>query len=803
MNKVRYLPLAIIAVLLSWLAFLLYKSQSIDTTLHTKTVSSIQQLNHFDGLLNQDILEVRYLSQLNMDVISNHAEQTLKLISDMKELFTNQSIKPYKAFTEAESLLTEKVHLIEQFKSHNGVLRNSLRYLPGAVDELTGSAIHHSHDLDKLIEMILTYNLSPESVVKNRILLLLEQLSSFEDGGKSDAHRHIIKHAHVVLREHMIVSNYLHRLLALPTTDLITYLYDAYDSEYKSAIDDAATYRIFLFIFLILLILYVVYLFRQQSKTAFELKQMLQDLKFQKYALDQHAIVAIADKRGDITYANPKLQKISQYSSDELVGSNHNIVHSACHSSEISQAIWCTVRHGNVWHGEIHNKSKDGTSYWVDTTIVPFLDNSGEPFQYIAIRTDITRMRNTREQLRKGHELLERVLSAIPSILIGVNAEGEINLWNLAAEKTFGIKQCEAQGSRLFDCHIDWDKAEIDKAIVVSRNLGESKLEHFKYKRRDGSDGFLGITINSIHEAGMDAGFLFLASDITERTQLESQLRLSQKMEAVGELAAGIAHEINTPLQYIGDNLRFLKNAFEDMELLCDQFGELKHHCKDGGVAPDLVAQITRVYEKADIEFLFGEIPAAISQSLDGIKRAGGIVGAMKEFSHPGVKDMVLTDINRAIESTIMVSKNEWKYVAEMETQLDENLPLVSCLPEINQVFLNMIVNATHAIEDKQLDDSQSKGAITIRTSYTDVYAQIEISDTGKGMSEEVCSKIYDPFFTTKEVGKGTGQGLSISHNIIVEQHGGELCVDSEIGKGTTFMIRIPLSQSPVENNDG
>ncbi len=276
----------------------------------------------------------------------------------------------------------------------------------------------------------------------------------------------------------------------------------------------------------------------------------------------------------------------------------------------------------------------------------------------------------------------------------------------------------------------------------------------------------------------------------------QSQLIHSEKLASIGQLAAGIAHEINTPTQYAGDNVRFLRDAFNDLGTLFKKYVQLPEALKEGVAAQELVREVKSTIEEADLDYLKDEIPRAIEQTLEGMERISGIVRSMKEFSHPGVKEKTAVDINRAIENTITVSRNEWKYVAEIETDLDPSLPLVPCLPgELNQVFLNLIINAAQAIGDVAGDGSDGKGLIRISTCKDGGYVEIRFSDTGPGIPEEIQTKIFDPFFTTKEVGTGTGQGLAISRSVILEKHGGDLSFETESGKGTTFVIRLPVKE--------
>jgi len=266
-----------------------------------------------------------------------------------------------------------------------------------------------------------------------------------------------------------------------------------------------------------------------------------------------------------------------------------------------------------------------------------------------------------------------------------------------------------------------------------------------------------------------------------------------QKLQSIGQLAAGIAHEINTPIQYVGDNVRFIRDAFEDIFDIISEERAIDDAARAGSVMPELIAQLDSKIETVDLEYLAAEVPNAIKQTLEGVDRVATIVRAMKEFSHPGSKDKTPTDINKAVDSTVTVTRNVWKYHAEIQLELDPSLPQVRCIPgPINEVLLNVIVNAAHAIVDR-IGDSGEKGLIRIHTGHEDNWVVIRISDNGTGIPEDARERVFDPFFTTKEIGHGTGQGLSLSHRIIVEQHAGELSFETEVGVGTTFIIKLPL----------
>ena len=280
-------------------------------------------------------------------------------------------------------------------------------------------------------------------------------------------------------------------------------------------------------------------------------------------------------------------------------------------------------------------------------------------------------------------------------------------------------------------------------------------------------------------------------------SQTHLRLAQAQKLQSVGELAAGIAHEINTPIQYVGDNTHFLEQAFQDMEAVLSATQEIANSSGDQAS----LVKLREAIEEADVGFLSEEVPVAIHQTLDGVARVTSIVRAMKEFAHPGQSSMTDTDLAKAIENTITVARNEWKYVAEVDTDFDPDLAPVPCLPgEINQVLLILIVNAAHAIGAR--DAMTDKGRICVSTRKSQHYAEIRVTDTGQGIPPENLALIFKPFFTTKPRGQGTGQGLAIAHSVIVEKHAGTIDVQSQLGHGTTFTVRLPLSVTQSQETE-
>ena len=405
------------------------------------------------------------------------------------------------------------------------------------------------------------------------------------------------------------------------------------------------------------------------------------------------------------------------------------------------------------------------------------------------------------QTVQQNHRETEQLLAAIPSMLIGIEESGRISQWNAKAEATLGLRSDEVIGRLLQTCPLPWDSGTVLAQVECCRQAQHAmQLNNIPFTRGDDTHGFLGLTISPIQRGPHDGlGILILGEDITDRRLLESQLAQAQKLEAIGQLAAGIAHEINTPTQYVSDNTRFLQDAFQDLRTLLQHYEIVCQRAQANALTAEMLKQAERLAKQIDAPYLYAEIPDAIQQSLEGLERVATIVRAMKDFSHPGSEEKVAIDLNKAISSTITVARNEWKYVAELVMDLDPHLPVVPCLAgDINQVILNIVVNAAHAIREVVEEGAATKGMITIQTRHVSPWAEIRIRDTGPGIPDHVRSKIFDPFFTTKEVGRGTGQGLAIAHAVVVEKHGGTITFDTAMGQGTTFIIKLPTDLAPL-----
>lgn len=425
-------------------------------------------------------------------------------------------------------------------------------------------------------------------------------------------------------------------------------------------------------------------------------------------------------------------------------------------------------------------------------------------------RTNEKRKQNTRKnkmtamQTGEIQKEFEQVISSLPTIVIGLSRDNNIVLWNAEAENVLGTGAEAVVGLHISQCGIDWDWDKILDGIIHSRyHKIPTRVDDIGFLRPDGEKRYLGLTVNPLNcDDNNILGLTIIGADITDRKKMESQLQQSHKMEAIGQLAAGIAHEINTPVQFVGDNTRFFQDSFDDLIQVIKKQQEALAAARSNSLTDELIEETAQLIEEIDLEYLEEEIPQAIEHSLKGVERIAKIVQAMKIFAHPGMVAKESVDINQEIEKTITITRNEWKYVADLKTDFEESLPLVPIFrAEFNQVILNMIVNAAHAIAEKNKDNQSGKGTIHIRTIHQGGQAKICISDTGAGIPEEIRHKIFDLFFTTKEPGKGTGQGLAISHSVIVKKHNGTLTLESQEDKGTTFIIGLPMEADPANND--
>jgi two-component system, NtrC family, sensor kinase len=399
----------------------------------------------------------------------------------------------------------------------------------------------------------------------------------------------------------------------------------------------------------------------------------------------------------------------------------------------------------------------------------------------------------------ENQRLLWMALEQIDEAIILTNPSGEIQYVNPAFENLSGYSYEEAlqQNPRILKSGIQG--AEFYDTMWKSLTEGNVWHGRISNRKKDGSIYTADVTISPVRsEAGSIISFIGIQKEITHKVELETQLIQSQKLEAVGSLAAGIAHEINTPIQFIGGNTEFLGEAFQELTALIDSIEKTALDSISDETDRQKFFEIFDEWkQKCDYSYFREEIGQSVSQTLEGVHRVSSIVSAMKDFSHPDEGEMSKADINDIIETTLTVARNEYKYVADIELDLDTDLPEIDCLRnKLHQVFLNLIVNAAHAIESKLSGSVDKRGKIVITTCEQDDHIVVTFADNGSGIEEEHREHVFEQFFTTKDVGRGTGQGLALSRAIITETHFGAISFATEVNVGTTFIICLPITQN-------
>ncbi|HRI04502.1 MAG TPA: PAS domain S-box protein [Pyrinomonadaceae bacterium] len=485
-------------------------------------------------------------------------------------------------------------------------------------------------------------------------------------------------------------------------------------------------------------------------------QDLIKELSDLKYAIDQSAIVAMTDQTGRINYANDKFCDISGYSREELIGEDHRIINSGYHPKEFIRCIWTTIAKGEIWRGELRNRAKDGSIYWVDTTIVPLIDEQKKPFQYVAIRYEITERKLAEDRIRQQASLLDKAQDAI----IVCDLNHQVLYWNQGAERVYGWSEEDAFGRNIADLLSGGDRRELEKVHQVLEAADEWKAES-RHTTRSGERIIVESRWTLVkNDAGEPDYYLIINTDITEKKRTEEHLLRAQRMESIGTLAGGIAHDLNnilSPIMMAADMMR---------------------------TNPD------------------GETTRWVGMIKENAERGADLIKQVLTFARGMAGERITVNLKHLIKEIVSVLKETLPRSIKLEYEIEPELWTISADPtQIHQVLMNVCLNARDAMPDGGtltiqagnvvIDDNYARMNIDARAGS---YLLLTVTDSGTGMSTDVISRIFDPFFTTKDVGKGTGLGLATTMTI-VKSHDGFINVYSEPTKGTKFSIYLPSAE--------
>lgn len=515
-------------------------------------------------------------------------------------------------------------------------------------------------------------------------------------------------------------------------------------------------------------------------------------------AVEQSAsVIVMTDTEGTIQYVNPRFCITTGYPAEEAIGLNPRILTSGEMPPEGYADLWRTITSGKDWHGDFHNKRKDGSLYWESATISPLTDKNGSITGYLAVKEDITeqkaneqRIQQLFQQVEQAKQEWEQTLDHLHDFIILADADHRIRRFNRILADMSGQSVTDLMGrdwrELLSEAGFSFENFDGTRGELLHRSSARSyDINVYGIKGVDTDcNGFV-VSMNDTTE--LRSATHELEQALEELGQVQSQIYQQEKMASIGQLAAGVAHEINNPMGFITSNMGSLDKY---INRLSEFIGVMDQSMRDCGAA-ELTAPVLEARKRLKIDRILDDAHQLIAESLDGAGRVRRIVQDLKSFSRVDQAETALIDLNEALETTINIAWNEIKYVAELKREFDD-IPKVPCYPQqLNQVFLNLLVNAAYAL-------GETNGTITVATEQEGDWVLVKVSDTGCGMTPEVQRRIFEPFYTTKEVGKGTGLGLSISYDII-KKHGGEITVESEVGRGTVFTVRLPIDVQQEE----
>jgi len=757
--------------------FLYVKGQGIPHDLHEKIINKHSALNNANNLINEDVLMLRMGLQLNYDSLQAH---TTKLIDIERHYFEGLGDEAIAVLTAPRTVLlnaiTAKEVIIESYKSHLAIFQNSERYLPLLAHELKSQLYMHTDDADFIVDKVnkaLLTLLDNSFLTKELAQNSIKELEAIRGDVPEDLVEKfdmLIRHGHILLDMQVEIHTLLEQSISDEVKQSIAQLKNNYQVFYTQKLIQARYYQMAWVTLTLLMALFIAYTLFRMSRITSELESSLRSTAFQKYALDQHAIVSISDVKGNITYANDKFCEIAHYSLDELIGKNHRIVKSDEHSDEFFKNMWRTIANGEVWHGEIKNNDKQGGIYWTRSTIVPFLGDDGKPFQYISIRTDITARKAAEDEIKEDRAFYTTITEALAEGVYAQDAEGCCTYLNPTAERLLGYSLEEIKGKKVHALlhYQDQDGQPLPvEDCVIFNSLSDKAAFHTDkevFFRKDGSEIPVYLSAVPLYDGDVLQGGVIAFQDITahkvQQEALDEALKTAENAVVTAEQAntakslflANMSHEIRTPMNaIIGMSYLALQTELNDKQR--------NYIDKVNSSAEALLNLINDILDFSKIE----------ANKLD------------IEHEH-FLLDEVLTGV------TDLLSLPASKKGLELLVDIDPDIPvaLMGDALRLRQSVVNFANNAVKFTETGEVLISVHLKEKTAEQ----VTIEFSVKDTGIGMTEEQRTGLFKAFSqadvsTTRKYG-GTGLGLAITGQLI-ELMGGEVSVKSEVGVGSVF----------------
>ena len=772
-------------VVLALLLFFYQRSQSIDTPLHEATWRGFSELKESNAEVNEELIETRAGMLLSYDALADSVSEMKHAVREFHDgLAPELTARLRHPWARLEERLTTKWAAIEDFKSHNAKLNNSLLYLPRSAADIT-AVDEESRALkaatDALLRELLAYNATSRWDHRERAERLYRELNDAAPPPEQAPRlANLLTHAEMALTYKDRVDQLVREAYAVPIEASIETLAEHYNAYHLERQRHADLHQLLLFALSTLLLLGVGLSVVRLRRASRKLSDAVRDLEFQKFALDEHAIVSIADVKGDITYANDKFCEISGYSREELLGRNHRVVKSDEHSTEFFREMWRTIASGQVWHGEVKNRARDGEEYWVAATIVPLLGEDGKPFQYVSIRTDITLRKRMEEVVDEGRRFLQGVTDTMGEGVYALDEFGECIFANPEAEKLLGWGVDDMLGVNIHELihYQDADGNLVPStacAIMKTVNAGDTyRSDNEVFTRRDGTLLPVSVVSAPLFADKRFQGSVTVFQDVSERRRMIAELAQAKEQaetasRSKSQFLANMSHEIRTPMNAVIG----LSHLALDTDLNAKQRAYLS---KIQGATKTLLGIINDILDFSKIE-------------------AGRLQVETTEFHLDDVLDQVTAVIcQRAEEKELEVM------IARPPAIPDR---LVGDPLRLGQVLTNLAGNAVKFTDQGEIVlrveplSKPREGVVQLRFS---------VSDTGIGLSEEQIDKLFQSFSqadtsTTRKYG-GTGLGLSISRSL-VDLMGGEIGVESRPGEGACFHFTLEFNVAEGESHAG